>query len=104
MGQYITIEDSSKNFATVVGEDGEALVDGKYVEGMEIFGLVAKHSSKFHEFGDGDKSVRPDTLSEFKALREAIAISDKVVDNRELAFEICDLLEKNPTYYLTPSY
>lgn len=104
VGQYITIEDEANGFQTALDENNEALVDGKYVESIEIFCIIARHSSKFVEFGDGDKSVRPNTEAEFKALREAIACDASVVVNKELAFTICDLLEQNPTYYLTPSY
>lgn len=104
MGQYITLEDERTRFDPVPDYDGTPLVDGKFFECMEIFSVVAKHSSKFHEFGDGDKRVRPETEEEFKSLRQAIVQSEEIKVNKELALMICDQLQKNPTYYLTPSY
>ena len=61
MGRYVTLEDERTGFEPVPDYDGTPLVDGNFYECMEIFSVVAKHSSKFREFGDGDKSVRPET-------------------------------------------
>ena len=102
MGFNLSLDDSNKMFSPALNEAGEEICDGKYVGGSDIFCLIADHSSKFIEFGDGDKRVRPNTPEEFEALRNAV--TESTLPNKELTFEIIDALEANPSYYLTPSY
>lgn len=102
MGFYISIVDASNKFKDVADTGDLDIGTGKLVEGREIFGLIAKHSSAFSEFGDGDKRVRPTTPDEFTALRVAIKAASLV--NEECALSLVALLETNPTYYIEPGY
>ena len=102
MGFYIALEDASNKFSTVLGQDNEPICAGKYVDGRELFSLIARQCSLFVEFGDGDKSVRPTNETEFEAARKAVTESN--IANKDLGLEILDAMEQNANYYLTPSY
>lgn len=102
MGFYISLEDAANKFQTVLDDDGDPICDGKYVDGIELFSIIARQCSMFIEFGDGDKSVRPANEFEFAAARKAITESD--IANKDLGLEILGAMEQNANYYLTPSY
>lgn len=102
MGAYITLEDAANKFQTVIGAGGDPICDGKYVDGIKLFSIIARQCSMFIEFGDGDKRVRPANEFELAAARKAITESD--IANKDLGLEILDAMEHNASYYLTPSY